>query len=95
MQKRAVTKSPVRENRTPGSVRGTLGNQRTYLDEENKEYDQQGLICGWEHCVEHFPLEKEAAALSCPVFGHDCPGGMNVRAICERSIDEIPKKRFI
>jgi len=30
--KRATLKSPVRENRTPGSVRGAPGNRRPYLD---------------------------------------------------------------
>jgi len=29
--RRVVLKSPVRENCTPGSVRGALGNQRPYL----------------------------------------------------------------
>jgi len=30
--KRAILKSPVRENRTPGSVRGLSGNRQFYLD---------------------------------------------------------------
>ena len=30
--RRVGLKSPVRENCTPGSVRGALGNQRPYLD---------------------------------------------------------------
>ena len=32
MRERVVVKSPVRKNRTPGSVRGALGNRRPYLD---------------------------------------------------------------
>jgi len=32
MRKREPLKSPVREIRTPGSVRGPLGNQRSYRD---------------------------------------------------------------
>jgi len=32
MRKRVSTKSPVRENRTPGSVRGLLGNWQSYRD---------------------------------------------------------------
>jgi len=32
MRKRVELKSPVRENRTPGSVRGPLGNWRSYRD---------------------------------------------------------------
>jgi len=33
MRKREPLKSPVREIRTPGSVRGPLGNRRSYRDE--------------------------------------------------------------
>jgi hypothetical protein len=32
MRKRGGLKSPVRENRTPGSVRGPSGNRRSYRD---------------------------------------------------------------
>jgi len=32
VRKRVLLKSPVRENRTPGSVRGPLGNWRSYRD---------------------------------------------------------------
>jgi RNA-directed DNA polymerase len=32
LRTRVVLKSPVRENRTPGSVRGPLGNRRSYRD---------------------------------------------------------------
>jgi hypothetical protein len=32
MRKRIWLKSPVRENRTPGSVRGLSGNRRSYRD---------------------------------------------------------------
>lgn len=32
MRKRVSLKSPVRENRTPGSVRGRLGNWPSYRD---------------------------------------------------------------
>ena len=33
LRKRVFTKSPVRENRTPGSVRGLLGNWQSYRDQ--------------------------------------------------------------
>ncbi len=61
----------------------------------NKDYEQQGLLCEWEHCVEHFPLKERETELSCPVFGHDCPGGIEARKSCGRNIEDIPKKRFI
>ena len=32
MRERVDLKSPVRENRPPGSVRGASGNRRPYLD---------------------------------------------------------------
>ena len=50
---------------------------------KNKDYSKQGLICEWEHCIEHFPL-KEKSELSCPVFGHDCPGGLGIRNNCNK-----------
>jgi hypothetical protein len=37
VDKRVAAKSPVRENCTPGSVRGALGNRRPYLDIRSKE----------------------------------------------------------
>jgi len=33
MRRRVLLKSPVRENRTPGSVRGQLGNWLSYRDD--------------------------------------------------------------
>jgi hypothetical protein len=37
MRKRVSTKSPVRENRTPGSVRGLFGNCQSYRDLRGEE----------------------------------------------------------
>jgi hypothetical protein len=36
MRERVDLKSPVRENRPPGSVRGASGNRRPYRDSESK-----------------------------------------------------------
>jgi hypothetical protein len=46
MRKRVSLKSPVRENRSPGSVRGAPGNRRPYRDgaEENAVLDQVGIM---------------------------------------------------
>ena len=60
----------------------------------NPEYEEQGLICEWEHCVEHFPLRAKPDARSCHIFGHDCPGGIGTRAKCKKSMDDIPGERF-
>ena len=36
MRERVDLKSPVRENRPPGSVRGAPGNRRPYRDKKSK-----------------------------------------------------------
>ena len=36
VRERAILKSPVLENCTPGSVRGASGNRRSYLDRKEK-----------------------------------------------------------
>ena len=41
----------------------------------NTDYVKHGLFCEWEHCIEWMPLREEVTAPSCPVFGHNCPGG--------------------
>lgn len=41
----------------------------------NDKWEVQGLICKYEHCIEHMPLHEERWAGSCGLFGHDCPGG--------------------
>ena len=65
--------------------------------EANKDYAQQEFVCEWEHCIERFPLEEEdkGKELSCHVFGHDCPGGLEARKLCDRNINDIPQNRFI
>ncbi len=61
----------------------------------NKAYKEQGLLCEWEHCVERFPLSDPPRQLSCPVFGHDCPGGMVARQACDKTIPDLPPERFV
>jgi hypothetical protein len=48
----------------------------------NSDWEQQGLICPYEHCIEHMPLPEKTTEVSCPVFGHDCPGGPLEVGIC-------------
>ena len=59
----------------------------------NSEYENQGLLCEWEHCVEHFPLRDNPDDRSCHVFGHDCPGGIGTRAKCQKSMGDMPNER--
>jgi len=49
MRKRVLLKSPLRENRTAGSVRGTPGNWRSY---RNKEDGGQRTEDGGDYNVE-------------------------------------------
>ena len=61
----------------------------------NPEYEKQGLLCEWEHCIELMPLSKRLTKISCPVFGHNCPGGLNKVSSCDKNISDIPRKRFV
>jgi len=44
-------------------------------------FEKYGLSCPWEHCIENMPLENGAA--SCPLWGHDCPGGEEQVILCK------------
>ncbi|MGD0280250.1 MAG: DUF4145 domain-containing protein [Smithella sp.] len=46
-------------------------------------FQDQGLSCEYEHCIEHFPIQEENGGGSCPLFGHDCPGGAAQVAFCK------------
>ena len=41
---------------------------------------QRGLSCPYEHCIELMPLKY--CEISCPVWGHDCPGGQSQLMVC-------------
>jgi len=60
----------------------------------NPNYEEQELLCEWEHCIEHFPLREGSDDRSCHVFGHDCPGGIGTQTKCQKTIDDIPDERF-
>lgn len=61
----------------------------------NPNYAQHGLLCEYEHCIEHMPLREERGGASCHIFGHDCPGGEAFRRQCTKTADGIPRHRFI
>ena len=61
---------------------------------ENNEFEEQGLLCEWEHCIELMPLEREQTKYSCPVFGHNCPGSEEKVSICNKNINDIPQNRL-
>jgi hypothetical protein len=51
----------------------------------NENYKKQGLVCEWEHCIEHMPLKQRTTSQSCPIFGHDCPGGADKVSVCKKN----------
>jgi hypothetical protein len=61
----------------------------------NLDYEKHGLLCEWEHCIEWMPLTAKRTKLSCPVFGHNCPGGVEKLSKCGKAIKDIPSNRFI
>jgi len=61
----------------------------------NQDYEKHDLICEWEHCIEWMPLTEETTEYSCPVFGHNCPGGVKKVSKCGKTIKDIPSDRFI
>lgn len=60
----------------------------------NLDYEKHGLLCEWEHCIEQMPLAAERTELSCHVFGHNCPGGVERVSECSKTIKDIPSNRF-
>ena len=57
-----------------------------------KDYKKRGLFCEYEHCIESMPLVN--GYISCPVWGHDCPGGIDKKKACGKTINDIPEKRI-
>ena len=66
----------------------------------NLDFEAQGLVCEYEHCIEHMPL-GEPSDDSCPLFGHDCPGGRRRIATCPPAqamlagYMPVPPERFV
>ena len=57
----------------------------------NSNWKKQKAICGYEHCIELMPHSgRKKSKESCPIFGHNCPGGKSMVAKCI-----IGKKRII
>jgi hypothetical protein len=73
MRERVNVKSPVRENRPPGSVRGAPGNWRPYLDK------REWTLGGRTRCVDCFALSagfpQSAAAVKKRLFWSRCVAG--------------------
>jgi hypothetical protein len=61
----------------------------------NMDWERQGLICRFEHCIERMPLKSEQWEGSCPVFGHDCPGAVKQANICRLEKVRVPPSRLV
>lgn len=57
-----------------------------------EDYINKGLFCEYEYCIEEQPLEH--GELSCPVWGHDCPGGIAKIETCGKRISNVPEERI-
>lgn len=55
----------------------------------NEHWQRDGLACEYEHCIETMPLQNPAGKASCPVFGHDCPGGVERAGHCHGDADRL------
>lgn len=49
--------------------------------EPNEKWKSQKGICQYEHCIENMGFSDDEGK-SCPVFGHDCPGGKKQADLC-------------
>ncbi|KKK95099.1 hypothetical protein LCGC14_2676210 [marine sediment metagenome] len=58
----------------------------------NPDWEKHKAICGYEHCIELMPLEHKNT--SCPIFGHNCPGGVAMVKECKSQIEDIPEERI-
>jgi hypothetical protein len=47
-----------------------------------EDWKEKGMTCPYEHCIERSPLRLEQHEGSCPVYGHDCPGGASKARAC-------------
>ncbi len=56
---------------------------------KNLDYEKQGLVCEWEHCIEYQPLKQNRDDESCKIFGHDCPGGKETCINCKKEIRDL------
>ena len=62
---------------------------------EMKDYKEKGLFCEYEYCIEEQPLHLNGNdTLSCSVWGHNCPGGINKILTCGKKISDMPEERI-
>lgn len=66
----------------------TLGESEDFTP--NELWEEQGLICEWEHCIENMALVTVLwSRYKCPVFGHKCPGKKEQIVKCKNIATEL------
>ena len=60
--------------------------------EFNHNWKKEYLVCGYEHCIENFPVSDEKTEFYCPIFGHNCPGGLEEKKYCGVILENIKSK---
>lgn len=61
----------------------------------NHAFEQMGHMCPYEYCIETQPLHPTAdGTKSCPVFGHDCPGGVWQSFFCWMNEDRPRRHEY-
>jgi len=56
---------------------------------DNPKWEEMGMFCRWEHCIEMMTLRDKRDENSCPIFGHDCPGGPKQVRECKRDLGYV------
>lgn len=60
----------------------------------NPYWPDSGGICRFEHCIETMPIRTPRdPEFSCPIFGHDCPGGIEAVTACRAQADRARIRR--
>lgn len=58
--------------------------------EPNEAWEEQGLLCQWEHCVETMPPATGFyVKTQCPVFNHLCPSDAEQASRCKKIATEL------
>jgi hypothetical protein len=77
----------MRKNRTYAHhEKDSIGYSKDFTP--NESFEEQDLLCAYEHCIENQSLQDERDERSCPVFGHDCPGGELQVETCREVLEE-------
>lgn len=61
----------------------------------NYLFNMMDHVCAYEYCIETQPLHPGAnGQMSCPIFGHDCPGGAWQAFFCRMNDDRPHRHEY-